>query len=345
DEIAQTIVRTLRATTFADLAEHVPRRYTQNIKAYGLYLKGRYAWNKRTQEGVAEGIRYFEAAIAEDPAYALAYTGLADSYALHVDYRSVPVREGFEHAKAAARRALALDDGLAEAHASLAWSLFIYDWDWAGADREFRRAIELEPRYATAHQWYAFLLAAQERHDDALLEAHTALELDSGSVSIRRGVGWVYHYARRYDQARYHLTRAIEMNPTAAETYRIFGLTAALQGQIEEAERVLRDAVALPAAGAYATATLGWILARAGRAAEAVALLRGLEAAAQTEYVSPAAFAILHLGLGDLDGALNWTERAHEERRGWVTYLRVNPLFDPLRDEPRFRALRERMRL
>jgi serine/threonine-protein kinase len=345
DEIAGTIVSTLRATMFADFAEHVPRRYTENIRAYGLYLKGRYAWNKRTQEGVPEAIRYFEQAIAEDPNYAPAYAGLADSYALEVDYRSVPVTEGFAHAKAYARKALALDEAVPAAHASLAWSLFIYDWDWDGAEREFRRAIELNPRYASAHQWFAFLLASRAEHDPALLEGHTALELDAASVSIRRGVGWLYYYARRYDQARDHLARAIEMNPLAVESYRILGPTLALQGDLGEAERVLRDTLALPGAGAYTTATLGWVLARAGKRAEAEGLLRELEVAGREDYVSPVAFAILHIGLGNLDRALDWAERAYTERRGWLAYLKVNPMLDPLRQHPRFAALVQRMKL
>jgi eukaryotic-like serine/threonine-protein kinase len=347
DELAGTIVGTLKATTFADLQAPplAPRRYTENVKAYGLYLKGRYEWNKRTQEGVTEGIKYFEQAIAEDPQYALAYTGLADSWALHVDYRSVPVAEGFERAKTYARQALALDEALAEAHASLAWSLFIYDWDWVGAGREFRRAIELDPQYASAHQWYAFLLATQGKIEESLLEGHTALELDGGSVSIRRAVGWLYYYARRWDQARYHLTRAIAMNPTAAENHRMLGLTLAHQGQLDEAERVLRDALALPAAGAYTTAALGYVLGRAGRRAEAEALLRELEAVAQRDYVSPVAFATVLLGLDDRSGALDWAERAYDERRGWLAYLQVNPILDPLRGEPRFRDLVQRMKL
>ncbi|HYT83348.1 MAG TPA: protein kinase [Gemmatimonadales bacterium] len=345
DEIARTIVGTLRATTFAELSEPARKRYTENVKAYGLYLKGRFAWNKRTHEGVWEGIRYFEQAIAADPNYALAYTGLADSYALHVDYRSVPVAEWLARAKQYARQALELDESLAEAHASLAWTLFIYDWDWEGAEREFRRAIELEPRYATAHQWFAFLLVSQGKHGEALLEGHTALELDAGSVSIRRGVGWLYYYARRYDQARYHLQRAIEMNPTAVESHRILGLTLAHQGQLAEAERVLRDALTLPVAGAYTAADLGWVLAAAGRRAETEALLRELEAKAHQEYVSPVPFAMLHLALGDRQRALDWAERAHAERRGWLAYLAVNPILDPLREEPRFRALLDTMRL
>ncbi len=345
EEIARTIVDTLRATSFADLAEPPARRYTQSIKAYGLYLKGRYAWNKRTEEGVNEAIRHFEQAIAEDPNYAPAYAGLADSYALQLDYQSVPVAEGFARAKEYARKALELDETVAEAHASLAWSLFIYDWDWDVASREFRRAIELDPRYPTAHQWHAFLLAALGKLDEALVEGHTALELDTASVSIRRSVGWAYYYARRYDQARYHLARAIAMNPTAKETYRVLGLVLGQQGQWAEAERVIREGMALPGTGTYTTATLGYVLARAGKREQAEALAAELEARSRTGYVSSAAFAMLHIGLEQWDRALEWAERAYEERRGWLAYLNVNPILDPLRDEPRFQALVRKMRL
>ncbi len=345
DEIAATIVNTLRATMFADVSEHVARRYTENIQAYGLYLKGRYEWNKRTQEGVAAAIHYFERAIAEDPAYAPAYAGLSDSYSLDVDYRSIPVHQSYQRAKEYARKALALDESVPTAHASLAWALFIYDWQWDEAEREFRRAIELNPRYASAHQWFAFLLAARGQHDAALVEGHTALELDPASVSIRRAVGWLYYYARRFGQAREHLARAIEMNPTAVETYRMLGSTVALQGDVAEAERVLREALTLEGAAAYSKATLGWLLARSGRREDALALLRELDAARAQGYVSPVAFAILHIGLGNLSQALDWSERAYDERRGWLAYVNVNPIFDPLRHEPRYAALVKRMRL
>lgn len=345
DEIAHTIVDTLRATSFANLTQPMPRRYTENVKAYGLYLKGRWAWNKRTQEGVNEAIALFEQAIVEDPRYALAYTGLADSYALHVDYRSVPVAEGFERAKTYARKALELDETLAEAHASLAWTAFIYDWDWDTAGREFRRAIELDPRYATAHQWYAFLLTALGRLDEAVIEAHTALELDPASVSVRRSVSWAYFYARRYEQTRYHISRAIAMNPTAEESYRVLGLALAQLGELAEAERVLREARTLPASGAYETGALGYVLGRANRRSEAEALLRELEGLRVRGYVSPVAFALVHLGLQQWSAALDWMERALEERRGWLAYLKVNPMLDPIRGEPRFQALVQRMRL
>jgi serine/threonine-protein kinase len=345
DEIARTIVGTLRATSFADLAAQPAKRHTTNALAYRLYLKGRYEWNRRTQDGIAAAIGYFEQAIAEDPGYALAYTGLADSHALGVDYRSVPVAEGFEAAKTYARRAIELDDSLAEAHASLAWSLFIYDWDWAASEREFRRSISLDSRYATAHQWFAFLLVSRGSLEEALVEGHTAVELDPGSVSARRSLAWAYFYARRYEQARYHLDRAITMNPNAEETYRVLGLTLGLDGAYDEAVRVLEEALLLPESGTYTQATLGYVLARVGREAESRDILARLEAQAKREYVSPVAFATILIGLGEIDGALDWAERARADRRGWLAYLNVNPMLDPLRGHRRFDALVREMGL
>jgi serine/threonine-protein kinase len=345
DEIARTIVNTLRATSFGDIANPAMNRGTDSVQAYGLYLRGRYAWNKRTQEGVAEGIRYFEQAIEADPGYALAYTGLADSYALALDYRSVPVHEGFERAKFYARKALELDEGVAEAHASLAWSLFVYDWDWTAAAAEFRRSIELDPRYATAHQWYAFLLASKGRFDEALIEAHTAQELDPGSVSVRRTLGYVYFYARRFDQARYHLLRAIEMNPVAEESYRVMGLILTFANDHAEAERVLREALELPDAVTYTRATLAYALARAGDRSYAEQTLHDLEAKRSYDYVSPVELAMVNIALGDHDRAIDWMEKAYEERRGWMAYLNVHPVVDPLRNEPRFNILVRKMGL
>jgi tetratricopeptide (TPR) repeat protein len=315
------------------------------VEAYGLYLRGRYAWNKRTSEGVIEGIKYFEDAIAADPSYALAYTGLADSYALHIDYRNVRTHEGFEKAKFYARKAIELDDTLAEAHASLAWSLFIYDWDWDGAVKEFRRAIELDPRYATAHQWYAFLLASQEKFDECLIEAHTAQENDPASISVRRSLGYCYLYARKYQQARYHLDRAIAMNPIAEETYRIQGLILTLDKQYAPAERVLREGLALaPECGSYTKATLAYCLACAGDRSYAKEIAALLEENRKTEYVSPVELATVYIALGDNERALDWVEAAVDDRRGWSAYLRVHPILDPLRDEPRVAALVKRMK-
>jgi eukaryotic-like serine/threonine-protein kinase len=346
DEIARTLVATLLATSLSELddASH-PAQRAASEAAYRYYLRGRYAWNKRSAEGVVEAIRWFEQAIAEDPGYAPAYAGLADSYALHVDYRSVPVKEGFRRAREYALQALALDDSVAEAHASLAWTLFIYEWDWEGSAREFTRAIELDPRYATAHQWYGFLLASQARFSEALIEAHTAVELDPASVSVRRSLGYAYYYARRFDEARSYLARAVEMNPLAEETYRIIALSWAAQGQLEEAERAFREAAALPSAGSYSEAMLAYILARRGDLRAADAIRTALTAKAQAEYVSPIAFIAMALGFGDRDAVFEGLQRAKEDRRGWLAYLRVHPLLDSVRDDPRLDALIREMRL
>jgi serine/threonine-protein kinase len=251
----------------------------------------------------------------------------------------VPVKEGFESAKAYARKAIELDESLADAHASLAWRLFIYDWDWTAAEREFRRAIELAPGFATGHQWYAFLLIARGQVEEALIEAHMSQELDPASVSIRRGLGGVYAYARRYEQARFHTERAIAMNPLAEESYRLLGMALFRLGKVEEAERVLRESAALPGAGPYADATLGYVLAQRGKTDEAQAICGRLEAAAKEGYVSPVAFGTLCLGLGQWDSALDWIQRSIDERRGWFVYARVNPMFDPIREHPRFLSM------
>ena len=345
DEIAQTIVNTLRARLVGEIGDLTPRRYTANLRAYQLYLRGRHAWNQRTQESIAEGIRWFEQAIAEDPTYALAYTGLADSHALALDYRGAPVAEGMRKAAAEARRALALDESLAEAHTSLAWVTFIYDWDWEAADRHFRRAIELNPRYASARQWYGWLLLAMGRVEEALAQARAAAELDPASVSVRRSFGWLYYYARQPELAIEHLTRAVAMAPDSEETHMILGLALAQQGRTADAEAEFREAMTLSSEHARALAALGTLAAANGRTAEARGVLTQLEARARERYVSPVDFVALHQALGETDEAFAWLERAYAERRGWMVYLNVEPALDGLRNDPRFRELVRRMRL
>jgi serine/threonine-protein kinase len=345
DEIARTIVTTLRATLLRDLGDAPPVRYTANPRAYHLYLKGRYWWNRRTQAGIAEGIKYFEQAIAEDPGYALAYTGLADSYALQVDYRGAPVRDGMERAKGLARKSLALDDSLAEAHTSLGWVSFIYDWDWPAARESFARALECNPAYSVARQWHSWYLMAMGRVEESLAEGRRAVELDPASVSIRRSMGWLYYYARQPAAALEHLRRALAMNPTADETHRLLGLAYLQLGKHDEAAAALREAVAASDSPALATADLGVVAAARGRPTEARAVLDGLRAEAREHYVSPVAFAVLYLALGEFDSAFEALERAHRDRRGWLAYLRVEPAVDPVRDDPRFARLLERMQL
>jgi eukaryotic-like serine/threonine-protein kinase len=345
DEISRTIVSTLRTTFLADIADPTPQRYTHNLAAYSLYLKGRYCWNKRSQDGVLESISFFKQAIELDPGYALAYSGLSDAYALQVDYRSVPVTEGYRLAREYALKALELDGTLPEAHTSLAWVLHVYDWDWPGAMREYARALELNPGFATAHHWYSFVLLVTGQSEQAVMEALTALELDPSSLSVRRGVGWLSYYTRRYDQALYHLRRAIAMNPTSEDTYRVLGLVLMQQGAYAEAERAFREAITLSPDLSYASAGLAHVLALSGRRREAEALVAELEARAREQYVTPVAFCIAHLGLRNVDQVFHWLERAYQDRRGWLTYIKVDPIFDSVKDDPRFAAFVKRMRL
>ncbi len=345
DEIAGTIATTLRPTLVGDVAEAVPRRYTENVEAYSLYLKGRFHWNRRSSEGIATAIQFFERAIALDADYALAYSGLADSYALQLDYRGVPVAEGMERAKREARTALALDDTLAEAHTSLGWVTFIYDWDWNRAEESFQRALQLKPGYATAHQWYAWLLAATGRRDEALSEGKAAMDLDPISVSVRRGLGWLHYYAHQPEPAVRHLRRAVTMDPTATENYRVLAYAEMQRGATEAAEWAVKEALALAPDSAYALAARGYIAALSGVPDASRQVLDELTTQAATRYVSPVAFATVAIGLGDADAAFRWLEAAYQERRGWLAYLNAEPVFDRLRDDSRFGELLRRMRL
>ncbi len=345
DEITGTIVRTLRSTLLGELGDPTPVRYTANVRAYSLYLKGRYWWNRRSQAALKEGIKFFEQAIEEDPGYALAYSGLADSYALDLDYRGAPVREGMERARAEAQKALQLDETLAEAHTSLGWVMFIYDWDWPGANREFSRAVELNPRYSTAHQWRSWFLAAMGRFDEALSEGRAALELDPLSVSIRRSMGWLQYYARDYDGALANLRRALMMDPTAEETHRLIGLVYTQQGLYDEAAASFQEAVANSPNDMLSYAGLGYVAGLRGKTEEARAVLRELEERQRTRYVSPVALAMVIVGMGDVDGTFELLERARLDRRGWLAYLKIEPMLNPLRSDPRYQELLEVMRL
>jgi eukaryotic-like serine/threonine-protein kinase len=346
DEIAQTIVLTLRGMGLVGGPELPPaRRGTENVEAHAHYLRGRHSWNKRTSEGLAEAIRHFEAAIAEDPGYALAYSGLADAYALGVDYRGAPVAEGMRRAREQAERALTLDEGLAEAHCSLAWVLFIHDWDWEGAGHHYRRAIELDPRYATVRQWHAWYLAAMGRVGEAVAEGRLAVELDPASVSIRRSLGWLYVYARNAAGGIDDLRRAVVMNPDQGETHLLLGIVLTWAGNFPEAEMAIREARRLWPEDTHALAAEARLRLLQGRRPDALALRDQLISLEASRYVSPTDLARMYIALGEADAAFAALERAWSERRGWLAYVMVDPAFDPIRGDPRFRELVRRLRL
>jgi eukaryotic-like serine/threonine-protein kinase len=347
DELARIIVATLRSHLLGPtpLEDPVVRHSTRNQRAYHLYLRGRHAWNKRTGPGMEQAVRFFEQAIAADPGFALAYTGLADAYAQHVDYRAMPVAEGLGRARAEAEKAIALDDSLAEAHTSLAWVKFIYDWDWEAAGREFRRAIELEPRYASARQWYSWYLTAMGRMREALAEAERSVELDPASVSIQRSAGWLHYYARTPELGLPRLRRALVMDPELHDNHMMLAVLLTQAGRFDAAREAVTTALDMQPLDSFALLTLAHIDRLTGRTTEADAAWERFQDLARERYVSPTDFARLALSLGRLEDAWEWIERARAERRGWLVYLRVEPLLDPVRGDPRFRELQRLMRL
>jgi DNA-binding winged helix-turn-helix (wHTH) protein/tetratricopeptide (TPR) repeat protein len=311
-------------------------------EAYHAYLRGRYFWNRRTLEGLEKGIERFRQAISLDPDFALAHAGLADCYVLLPFFGAFAPRDVFPGAIAAAERALALDDSLAEAHTSLAYARFYFERRWDLAERGFQRAIDLNPGYPTAHQWYAFLLSALGRHGEAVARARQARDLDPLSLVINADLGMVLYFARDYAAAVEQLRATLELDPSFA--YAHFGLGHALQqqGKLAEAVEELRRAVELAPGNPVWQAALGQALAWAGRPDEARRIVGELEERADREYVESSDFAFLWTALGEPDRAIDRLERACDERSRFVALLATWPIYDPLRTHPRWPDLLRR---
>jgi serine/threonine-protein kinase len=342
-DVAQRIARSLEVELLPAQQARLASARPVNPEAYGAYLKGRFHWNKRTEEEVRKGIEYFQQAIEKDPNYALAYAGLADSYNILGDYSYVPPEEAYPRAKVAAAKALETDDTLAEAHTSLAKAAHLYDWNWLAAERGFQRALALNPSYAPAHHWYAEYLAAMGRVDEAIAEKKRARELDPLSLIINSSEGWVLYFARRYDQAIEQLQKALEMDPNFAVAHLWLGWAYEQKGMYEEAIREFQKAVTLFKGSTYPIASLGHAYAVSGKRGEALKLLNELKELSKRRYVSAYDLALVYAGLGEKDQAFKWLEKAYEERYGWITMLKLEPRFDPLRADPRFQSLLRRM--
>ncbi len=315
----------------------------ESAEAHQLYLRGRYFWNKRTGADLKKSIGYFNQAIGKDPNYALAYAGLADAYVLLSAYAEGSPKDSLPQAKAAAVKALELDNTLGEAHATLANALVAYDLNFAEANREFRRAIELNPNYATAHQWYGETgLVPLGQFDEAIAEARRALELDPLSIVINADVGTVLTNARRYDQAIDQLRKAVEMDPGFYYAHWTLGDALELKGHNAEAIAEYKKAIALND-DPLPPALLGHLYAKIGRKNEALAILkqvRELRESSKQRYVSPFNLALIHIGLDQKDEAIQLLEETYEERDGYNTaFIKVEPMLDPLRGDPRFEAL------
>ncbi|MBV8857532.1 MAG: winged helix-turn-helix domain-containing protein [Acidobacteria bacterium] len=342
DAIAEQVARALSVELTGEERGRLRSRDTDDGEAYRLYIKGRFFWEQRTRRGLLRGAGYAERALALDPNYARAYVGVADSYLLLGEYLHLPPAEAFPRAKGAALRALELDDSLAEAHASLAEALFFNEWDWPQAEGEYQRACELNPRYASAHHWYAWFLLAQERFDEALDEISLAQKLDPGSLTLATATGLPFYFRGEYEQAEERYREALEMEPDFTLAHYYLGLALLQLGRYAEAISSLRKVRAVDYQQ-QVTAQLGRAYACAGRRAEALAVLRELRAMRRRGYVSPYMEAMVYAALGEKEEAAGWLERAHGERAPWMVFLRVEPCFDALRPEPRFRRLVEQL--
>jgi TolB-like protein/Flp pilus assembly protein TadD len=346
EEISREISSKLRLKLTGEEKKRLVKRYTENTAAYHLYLKGHYYTNKRTEGWIKKGIDYFQQAIETDPNYALAYAGLADAYAfLASSTGGLPPRDTYPKAKAAALKALEIDEGLAEAHASLGFFHLMYDWNFAESEREFKRAIKLNPAYANAHDGYGFLLKATGRNEEAIRSSQQAQKLDPLSLFTNVSLGWAYYFSRDYERAIEQGRKALEMEPRFDFAYWIVGLALAQLGRTDEAIASLNQAVILTGGGLTHEAHLGYAYALSGKREEAEQVLADLEEIAREKYVSAYYFAIIYLGLGELEQTFSWLDRAFDERAGFLAFIKVEPMFDGVRSDPRFKDLLRRMGL
>jgi TolB-like protein/DNA-binding winged helix-turn-helix (wHTH) protein/tetratricopeptide (TPR) repeat protein len=311
--------------------------------AYDEYLKGRFFWSNRSTEAVLKAVEHFSRAIERDPTYAPAYSGLSDTYRMFDVQGLATPRESMPKAEAAARRALALDDTLAEAHASLAGVLYRYHWDWENAGKEFQRSLELDPNYAEGHRAQAVYLVTLRRHDEALVAARRARELSPLSAVITVELATCLWRLGRYDDAIAQLYKTLEINPRFSRAYMQFGIISGRKGDLPQAIVAFERAVALSSRRAYLQ-WLGYGYGVAGRRGDALRILAELETVSKQRYVSPHSFAIVHLGLGQKEEALGWLEKAFDERAFEVLSF-AGPVFELLHDQPRFQDLLRRMGL
>jgi TolB-like protein/Flp pilus assembly protein TadD len=339
NSISARVVRALSLELTSDEERRLSKPYTVSSEAQQLYLAGRYHWGKRTPEGLRMAISNFEQAIAKDSRFALAYAGLADCYALQNWYLEPPPADAFARAKEAAERAVALDDALAEAHVSLAFVKFHYERDLQGAEAEFRRAINSNPNYPTAHHWYAFNLSVMERHDEALLEIKRAEELDPRSAVISTAVANILFHARRYDEAIEQCRKALAIDPGSASAQVVLRWAYEQKGMTDAAFAVYERERAFSGDTPTTRAKLAHVLAISGRKEEARRIVEELIARRKQQWVTAYEIAVVYAFLLDKDNAFLWLERAEKEHAVGYTYLRVDPRLDNLRSDPRYAQL------
>jgi TolB-like protein/DNA-binding winged helix-turn-helix (wHTH) protein/Tfp pilus assembly protein PilF len=344
-DVARAIASEIRIMLTPEEEARLARTRPVNPEAYEAYLKGRYFWNKRTEEGFKKAIGHFERAIASDPTYALAYSGVADSYILlgGADYGALPPHEAIPKARSAALKALGIDSTIAEAHASMGGIKEQFEWDWNGSEREYKRALELNPSYATAHHWYAFLLMQVGQLEEALAEMKRAKELDPLSLIINADLGWALYLARQYDDAISQLRSTLELDSKFVRARFLLGRVYTAEGMYEKAIPEFQKAVDLSGNSPVYVAGLGYGYAAAGKKSKAIELLNELAERAKQEYVAPYDVALVYVGLDQVDQAFIWLEKAYEVHSDFKDELKLVPILDPLRDDPRFQDLLRRM--
>ena len=338
DLISEKIVSALALKLTDEEQRTLTKRYTENLDAYQDYINGRFYWENRTPEGLNKAIEYFGKAIKKDPNYALAHAGLADSYAL-LGVLHLPPKEAFPKAKEATLNALRIDDSLAEAHTALGHIKVQYEYDWAGGEKEYRRAIDLNPNYANAHHFYALYLTAMGRFDEGIAEIKRAQELEPSSLFIHANAGAILYHARRYDEAISQLKRVLELNPNFDHARSILGCVYLQKGMDDEAigEFEKRRTATI------AHDDLGQAYGLSGRRSEALKEIAKLKESSKHRYVAPYSLVLIYNSLGDKDNALEWLAKAYEDRSTLLIWIRVEPRLDNLRSDPRFKAVLKRM--
>jgi eukaryotic-like serine/threonine-protein kinase len=345
DEISNEIAAKLRLQLTRAEKKRLSRRHTEDAEAYRLYLQGRHHWNRWTEEGFYKAIGYFQQAVEKDPSYALAYTGVAESFVLLGWNSYLPPKDAFPKGKAAAMIALRLTPDLGEAHTPLAASLWLHDWQWPEAQAEFQHGLKLNPTYPTANHWYAEYTMTMGRQADSIAKMRNSQELDPLSLIINVAIGWATYMARRYDEAIEQLLRTVELDPNYPVTYWILGLLYRITGRYDLAITAGEKGVNLSGGSPLMRAALAHTYGKAGRVAEARHVLDDLTELAKLKYVAPHFLAGIHIGLEDNDRAMEYLEKSWDERCHWLIYLHIDPSMDDLRSDPRFQDLLKRVGL
>ena len=345
-DVAKAIADQLRAHITRQEEQVIAAKPTKNIEAYDAYLRGRYFWNKRTSDGIKHAIEHFQQSIERDPDFALGHAGLADSYIALTFYNFAAPHETMPKAKESTIKALALDDTLAEAHASLAHILMNYDWNWSAAEKEFKRSIELTPDYATGHQWYAIhYLTATGRFEEAVQEMKKALELEPASLVMNTFMGATLYYAGRYDEAIDQCRRTIEMDPNFAVAHWHLGLAYEQKQALDAATEEFKKAISLSGGSPLMKAALVRAYAKSQKKHEANEMLNELNELSKQQYVSAYEVATIYVALGNNEQAFQLLEQGYAEHSFHLAYLNVSPQFKPVRSDRRFQDLVQRIGL